>query len=580
MAQPMIPTITAADQQMAISTLVDDALGRWNAASSKGTATVVQYSFGQSIPTYTNQYFDTYTAPTTFQPFTEDMKATARSSLAAWSAVSNVTFVEVSDSASVGMRFFSLSNLNTEAAGFAWGAGTGSSVGSSMRGDVWTNRALTDSTELKHVLLHEIGHTMGLKHPHESPIMPSSKDSTQTTVMSYDYDYDYFDDLQITYDQNGASFSLNRKFITVEEDGGYHHLGIFDIAAIQSIYGKKIDSNPNTYKFSSGAFTDVIYDGGGSDVIDLSNQSFGSILNMSAGSFSSIGLRTASEAVQAKLNELPTQVRTALGDKYITNYISIYSDFLYTGKGNLSIAFDTIIESAIGSAYADTITGNDADNTITGGAGNDTINGGAGTDTAKFSGNYSSGYRVAKNNGVVTVAGVDGTDTLTNVEKLVFGDGTIISTDSITATSISLPVYRFYNKNTGTHFYTADAQEKTAVTNALPYFSYEGIAFNAFDAAFTSSYSAVHRFYNKQTGTHFYTISNTERESVSKLADYSYDGVSYYASVAAGAGLDPLHRFYNSKTGTHFYTASETERAAVTKLVGFVYEGVAYYVDA
>lgn len=578
MAQPIIPTITAADQQMAISTLVDDTLGRWNGTSSKGTGAVVQYSFGLSVPSYTNQYLDTYPAQSTFQSFSEDMKATARSALAAWSAVTNISFVEVSDSASVGMRFFSLSNMNTSTAGFAWGAGTGSSIGSSMRGDVWVNRALTDSTELKHVLLHEIGHTMGLKHPHESPVMSSTKDSTQTTIMSYDHDY--FNDVQITYDQYGTNFSLNRKFVTLEEEGGYSHLGIFDIAAIQSVYGKKVDSNPNTYKFSSSAFTAVLYDGGGSDVIDLSNQSFGSILNMNAGSFSSIGLRTVSEAVQAKMNELPAQVRTALGDKYITNYISDYSSYIYLGKDNLSIAFDTLIESAIGSAYADTITGNDADNTITGGAGNDTINGGAGIDTAKFSGSYSSGYRVAKSNGVVIVAGTDGTDTLTNVERLVFDDGTIITTDSITATSISSPVYRFYNKTSGTHFYTADAQERVTVTNKFPNFSFEGVAFNAFDTAFTSNYSAVYRFYNKETGTHFYTISSSERESVSNLAKYSYDGVSYYASTATGAGLDPLYRFYNTNTGVHFYTASETERAAVSKLVGFVYEGVAYYVDA
>lgn len=578
MGQPTIPTITAADQQLAISTLVDDTLGRWNATSSKGTAAVVQYSFGLSIPSYTNQYLNTYPAQTTFQPFTDDMKVTARGALAAWSAVTNVTFVEVADTAAVGMRFFSLSNLNTTTAGFAWGAGTGSSVGSSMRGDIWINRGLTDSTELRHVLLHEIGHTMGLKHPHEAPIMPSVKDSTQTTIMSYDKDY--FSDLRVTYERRGASFQLNPQFDVVEEDGGYAHLGIFDIAAIQSIYGKKLDSNPNTYKFSSGAFTEVIYDGGGSDVIDLSNQSFGSNLNLNAGSFSSIGLRTLSEAIQAKINELPSDVRTALGNKYLTDFFNSYASYIYLGKDNLSIAFDTVIESAVGSAYADTITGNEANNTITGGAGNDTINGGAGIDTAKFSGSYSSGgYRVAKNNGVVTVTGVDGTDTLTNIETLVFADGTTISTDSITATSLSQSVYRFYNTKTGTHLYTMNTAERDSIREKLPQYTYEGVAFGAFEVA-AGNPAYVYRFYNNNTGTHFYTANPTERDAVTKLAGFSYEGVAYIAGTSSQGGLDPLYRFYNSNTGSHFYTASESERATVTKLVGFVYEGIAYYVDA
>ncbi|KJV10155.1 hypothetical protein VZ95_06855, partial [Elstera litoralis] len=196
MAQPVIPTLTASDQSVAVSTLVDDSLGRWNATSVKGTAVTVQYSFATSVASYANQFIDTRAGLTSFQAFDDTMKAQAREALAAWSAVTNINFVEVADTSSVGMRFFTLSDASADSAGFAWGAGTGSQIGSSYRGDVWINRAQTDTGYSPLLLLHEIGHALGLKHPHESPVLADAKDSIQTTVMSYDQEYNY--DIKVT----------------------------------------------------------------------------------------------------------------------------------------------------------------------------------------------------------------------------------------------------------------------------------------------------------------------------------------------------------------------------------------------
>ncbi|MCO7224107.1 hypothetical protein [Pleionea sp. CnH1-48] len=79
----------------------------------------------------------------------------------------------------------------------------------------------------------------------------------------------------------------------------------------------------------------------------------------------------------------------------------------------------------IGNNQANDLTGNVADNEIIGNQGNDTINGGDGTDTATFTGNAVD-YTITNNNGVVTVvdsvAGRDGTDTLTSIELLKFAD--------------------------------------------------------------------------------------------------------------------------------------------------------------
>ncbi len=74
-----------------------------------------------------------------------------------------------------------------------------------------------------------------------------------------------------------------------------------------------------------------------------------------------------------------------------------------------------------GGTGTDTLNGGDGDDTITGGGANDTINGGLGTDTAVYSGNRSA-YTISVSGGVTTVAGPDGTDSLTNVERLQFAD--------------------------------------------------------------------------------------------------------------------------------------------------------------
>jgi hypothetical protein len=78
----------------------------------------------------------------------------------------------------------------------------------------------------------------------------------------------------------------------------------------------------------------------------------------------------------------------------------------------------------VGNAQANSISGGAGDDTITGGAGNDTLDGGSGIDTAVFSGPRAS-YSISVSNGVVTVSGPDGTDILTNFEKLQFSDQTI-----------------------------------------------------------------------------------------------------------------------------------------------------------
>jgi hypothetical protein len=145
-----------------------------------------------------------------------------------------------------------------------------------------------------------------------------------------------------------------------------------------------------------------------------------------------------------------------------------------------------------------------------------------------------------------------------------------------------MPVHRFFNTRTLAHFYTGSEAERASVLANLPQFRYEGVAFEAVPTP-VGGMSPVYRFYNLQTGVHFYTISDEERAFVeaSLSSLLRYEGVAYYASKTAGAGLFPLYRFYLSDKGHHFYTASGSEAAQVrATLPQYRDEGVSYYLPA
>nr|MDP2192071.1 DUF4214 domain-containing protein [Rhodoferax sp.] len=75
-----------------------------------------------------------------------------------------------------------------------------------------------------------------------------------------------------------------------------------------------------------------------------------------------------------------------------------------------------------GTAGADSLIGSVGNDSFNGGAGNDSLNGGAGLDMAIYSGNRSS-YSITPGGSTLTVAGgTDGTDTLTNIERIRFAD--------------------------------------------------------------------------------------------------------------------------------------------------------------
>ena len=164
------------------------------------------------------------------------------------------------------------------------------------------------------------------------------------------------------------------------------------------------------------------------------------------------------------------------------------------------------------------------------------------------------------------------------VSVTILSDATATKDVTLVAVSKLRPVYRFYIKSNGSHFYTASEAEKNGVAaNLSKTFSLEGVAYHV-NIDYTTP---LYRFYKRSNGSYFYTASEAEKNSVMKNLSsvYTYEGIGYYVSAAPTP--TPVYRFYNRRNGTHFYTASSAEKASVEKNLAAVYslDGIAFYAE-
>lgn len=181
-------------------------------------------------------------------------------------------------------------------------------------------------------IMHEIGHAMGLAHPHEGGAqrLNHNLDFRNYTLMSYE-------------DPEWAFFgSGDSHYFTISES-----LMVYDIQALQYMYGANLEHNSGNTRYQLDPTRPTaltIWDSSGEDILDFSAFSLGCDINLNDGAYSTI--------------------------RY-SNWEPI---------NNFGIAFNSHIENVAGSQSSDTIIGNRMDNELLGNDGNDVMYGGDGDD--------------------------------------------------------------------------------------------------------------------------------------------------------------------------------------------------------
>ena len=324
---------------------------------SMGQAFTVTYAYRSSAP------FAMPDDASGFERFNAAQINQAELALKSWSDVANITFVRVGTGTSGEAAYSNnatilLADYTSGVSGAsAFSFFPGSTANSSSAGDVWINSTYGYNANPvvgnygAMVLVHELGHAVGLDHPS---------------------DYNAGDNVSLTYAANASYYEDDRQYTVMsyfsETNTGANFGGVYaaaplldDIAAAQMAYGANMSTRAGDTVYGFNATADrpwfvassasaklvfAVWDAGGVDTLDFSGYGFNQLIDLRPGFFSNVGGLV----------------------------------------GNVAVAANATIEDATGGAGADVIHGNAAGNTINGGAGADTIDGGTGGANQLFGG--------------------------------------------------------------------------------------------------------------------------------------------------------------------------------------------------
>jgi len=347
----------------------------WSAAL--GVAYTVSYAFRSTAPAAMPS--DTGG----FSRFNAAQIAQAELALKGWSDVANITFVRVGTGTGVGAysndASILLANYATGQAGAAaFASYPGDPSPASASGDVWVNSALSYNSNPVQgnygglVLVHELGHAIGLAHPG---------------------DYNAGDGVEITYANNAEYYEDSLQYTVMsyfdETDTGALFKGAYsaaplldDISAAQKEYGVNLATRTGDTVYGFNATADrpwflaasanaklifAAWDAGGTDTFDFSGFTGPQTIDLREGYFSDVGGLV----------------------------------------GNVAVAKGAAIENAVGGSGADTITGNDLANTLVGGAGVDILYGLAGDDLLQGGAGSNQLYGAEGQDWLIAVEGLD-----------------------------------------------------------------------------------------------------------------------------------------------------------------------------